>query len=457
MDNNSRKSWHKDRVYPTPFPISRKIIFNIYVKRHSSSDYQPSLDSQGRKTQTSRTTKEDVVTEPMEKEVNQSVLETVLLTKKIMNDQSILKWGDNAMADYPISAGFSINTTMGDYTSSASTTSAFSFPIHTTTTANAMANDPTIRRGVKTESMEVGLIVNVKFDGGEWYPGTVMKVKRRNGSDVHKICIVYEDGSGEECNWPDDDIVVLGRELMSENKMANGGGHSLGEQGREYITNELNHFSSSRSVGIPSNLTHPLQQQALIENTSSSSSSSEMPPLRKTTSIQMEAEIANELLNLRNEESTATTSTTRSRSISPNEQPEIKATTVYLQQPKSYKKSTNLCKPIKKSMKEAKPELLYTCGFENCDFAAKIRSNTKRHRANIHDIQVKWNKCEEADCLFKCKQKSQLKTHQANIHDINVSWYTCQFCSFRSKERGSVKRHSLHIHDTNRLLIQVCY
>ena len=319
--------------------------------------------------------------------------------------------------------------------------------------------------------MEVGTIVNVKFDDGEWYTGTVTTVKRRNGSDVHKICIVYEDGGGEECNWPDDDIIVLGKELMPENMVANGGGGMNplqppyilgGEQRLGYTTYGMSNPVSShpmpipiRSAGVlssnpifclPLQSTRPLQQ-VLVDT----SSSTNTQPLGKTP-IQMEEEIAKELLNLRHEESTATTSTTSTAttsttcsttpSISPNEQPEYRATTVFV--PKVEKKST------KQSTKSNKPELLYSCGFENCNFAAKIRSNTKRHRANIHDIQVKWNVCEVPTCNFKCKQKSQLKTHQANIHDINVSWYSCEFCSFKSKERGSVKRHSLNIHDTSR-------
>ena len=74
------------------------------------------------------------------------------------------------------------------------------------------------RDGKEKRIIEVGMRVKVKFEDGEYYEGNVTKVKRGKGGDVVKIGVEYDDGEEEECNWPDDDIVISGRELMGEKK-----------------------------------------------------------------------------------------------------------------------------------------------------------------------------------------------------------------------------------------------
>jgi len=62
--------------------------------------------------------------------------------------------------------------------------------------------------------IEVGMRVKVKFDDGEYYEGSVTKVKKDEA--VFKISVNYDDGEEEECIWPDDDIVIEGMKMVEK-------------------------------------------------------------------------------------------------------------------------------------------------------------------------------------------------------------------------------------------------
>jgi len=53
---------------------------------------------------------------------------------------------------------------------------------------------------------------------GDRYEGTVASVERggSGGGEVYKISIQYDDGDEEECNWSDEDVILLGGELVEE-------------------------------------------------------------------------------------------------------------------------------------------------------------------------------------------------------------------------------------------------
>ena len=51
---------------------------------------------------------------------------------------------------------------------------------------------------------------------------------------------------------------------------------------------------------------------------------------------------------------------------------------------------------------------------DKCNFKSKTESNLKKHKANIHGIDVKWFKCDQ--CLYKCKQNSDLTRHKGRQH-----------------------------------------
>lgn len=83
-----------------------------------------------------------------------------------------------------------------------------------------------------------------------------------------------------------------------------------------------------------------------------------------------------------------------------------------------------------------------------CDICGKKctrKSGLKRHKADIHNIDVIWYPCDLCD--YKCKRKGQLKTHKADVHDINVKWYHCDLCDYKCKRYRTVIRHKALIHD----------
>ena len=65
----------------------------------------------------------------------------------------------------------------------------------------------------------MGMRVKVKFEDGDYYEGSVTKVKKNKGGDIVKIGVEYDDGDEEECKWPDDDINIIGRELVEKKTM----------------------------------------------------------------------------------------------------------------------------------------------------------------------------------------------------------------------------------------------
>ena len=86
--------------------------------------------------------------------------------------------------------------------------------------ASKVSNDSKRKRDVKEkeEFIELGMRVKVKFGDGDYYEGSVAKVKRGKGGEIVKIGVEYDDGDEEECKWPDNDVVIVGRELVGEKK-----------------------------------------------------------------------------------------------------------------------------------------------------------------------------------------------------------------------------------------------
>ena len=84
------------------------------------------------------------------------------------------------------------------------------------------------------------------------------------------------------------------------------------------------------------------------------------------------------------------------------------------------------------------------CGVGGCDFKSKQTGHLKRHKANIHGVDVKWLKCDQCD--FKSKNNSNLKTHKANVHGVDVKWFKCNQCVYKCKNNGHLKQHKAHVH-----------
>ena len=93
-------------------------------------------------------------------------------------------------------------------------------------------------------------------------------------------------------------------------------------------------------------------------------------------------------------------------------------------------------------MEKSKPFACNLCGYE-----FKGAADLKRHRADVHDIDVVWHYCDLCD--HKCKQKGNLKTHRASAHDIGVTWHPCDLCDREFKRSGDLKRHRADTHEIN--------
>ena len=89
------------------------------------------------------------------------------------------------------------------------------------------------------------------------------------------------------------------------------------------------------------------------------------------------------------------------------------------------------------------------CEQEGCNYKSKSSSHVKIHKTFVHDVNVKWHYCDQEGCNFKAKEASGIKTHKSNIHNINVVWYHCdqEGCNSKSKTAGGLKEHKAHIHD----------
>ena len=91
----------------------------------------------------------------------------------------------------------------------------------------------------------------------------------------------------------------------------------------------------------------------------------------------------------------------------------------------------------------------YYCDIDKCNSKFKEHQTLKRHKANIHGIDVKWYYCDIDKCNSKFKTNGTLKRHKANIHDIGIIWNRCDIadCKYKSKTNGEIKSHKTYVHD----------
>lgn len=89
------------------------------------------------------------------------------------------------------------------------------------------------------------------------------------------------------------------------------------------------------------------------------------------------------------------------------------------------------------------------CDIDNCDHKEKEKTHLKRHKRNIHNIDVVWHNCDIKECNYKTKEKTSLKFHKRNRHNIDVIWYECNLCEMKFKDNGKLKRHLSYQHNIN--------
>ena len=67
-----------------------------------------------------------------------------------------------------------------------------------------------------------------------------------------------------------------------------------------------------------------------------------------------------------------------------------------------------------------------TFNCDKCDFNTEYKSTLKRHKASVHNIDVRWFYCDQPNCDHKCKHNSDLKRHLQNLHDMGDK--ECEIC-----------------------------
>ena len=81
---------------------------------------------------------------------------------------------------------------------------------------------------------------------------------------------------------------------------------------------------------------------------------------------------------------------------------------------------------------------------ENCDYKAKDAPNLKRHKQQVHDIDVVYHQYDSCD--FKTKQPGNLKRHKQFIHNIGiVRWFHCDSYEYKAKLADSLTKHKRYV------------
>ena len=255
------------------------------------------------------------------------------------------------------------------------------------------------------ELMDVGVRVKVKCNGGDLYEGEVIKVKRDKGGNVIKIAVKYDDGDEEECRWPDDDVVVVERELVGEKKNkkkkkdgeAESDGKEMGkigvERGEVYIDGEGTKMFSCREPGCEY------------------------------------------FCNLKRHK-------TGFHEIDATYYPcAIKGC--------DYKAKQASSLTTHKANVHDLDVTFYLCGADDCDYKAKEAGNLKSHKAAVHDIDVTYYFCDTNGCEYKAKKASNVKKHKAIVHDIDITYFLCDIngCEYKAKRAADVRSHRSRIHD----------
>ena len=88
------------------------------------------------------------------------------------------------------------------------------------------------------------------------------------------------------------------------------------------------------------------------------------------------------------------------------------------------------------------------CKTGGCSYKAKESCGVKKHKQNVHNIDVVWHFCKIGGCDYKAKLAGDLKKHKQRVHNIDVVWHFCKIgdCSYKAKQAGKVKRHKQDVH-----------
>ena len=59
----------------------------------------------------------------------------------------------------------------------------------------------------------------------------------------------------------------------------------------------------------------------------------------------------------------------------------------------------------------------------------------------VHDIDVLWWFCAYEGCEHKAKTNNSITLHKANKHNIGVKWKQCADCDYKAKHTGDLNKH----------------
>ena len=285
------------------------------------------------------------------------------------------------------------------------TSSSSSSSLSSSSSSSSVSNKSTKRKRElkgKNEDIEAGMRVKSRFDSGDSYEGSVTNIKRGKGGGVSKISIQYDDGDEEECSWPEDDIVIIGRrEVVGENgatSVMNGRGDEGGGKGERNIEVEIE-VSEEKGVKMFTCGENGCEYKSKWKH-----------------------HLKNHKANI--------------HYIDVVFYPCNAKGCIY------ESRQVSALKAHKANIHDI-DVVYFSCS--KCDYAAKNAAHLKRHKATIHDIDVVYYPCSKCD--YEAKEAGALKKHKAMIHDIDVVYYPCSKCDYEAKTASNLKKHKAFVHD----------
>ncbi len=95
-------------------------------------------------------------------------------------------------------------------------------------------------------------------------------------------------------------------------------------------------------------------------------------------------------------------------------------------------------------------ERRHQCDQPGCVARFQKPSDLKRHKADVHNIDVVWHKCNL--CTKSFKQSGDLNRHRAFVHNIGVVWHDCNLCTMSFKQSCRLNQHKARRHNVGVVL-----
>lgn len=103
---------------------------------------------------------------------------------------------------------------------------------------------------------------------------------------------------------------------------------------------------------------------------------------------------------------------------------------------------------------------IFKCDHPACKFTTKYKKSLPRHKAAVHNINVRYIYCDYPGCDYKTKHDSYaIKIHKMHIHGINKTTFKCDQpgCNYQTIEKCTVNNHKKNYHDIGNNRCDICY